>query len=325
MSFFRFLFGQDGDRSAVPQATQVDGTVSYQEGFGPDYARDQATDPLAKDIPRNQMNQLLYDLTAAARQFQTFGAWPFITAAENGGVAFSYAKNARVLWTDGGVYVSLIDGNTDPDPSASVNWAVWIANPAPARAIMPAGFVGHHFGSTAPEGYVRRNGLTIGNTGSGATERANADAELLFTEIWNNTSNVAPFIIQDSGGGATPRGVSAAADFAAGKRMPLPNDLGRVDRGWNYTGAGIDAGRGLATQQADAFQGHRMGPPGNTGNYIAHATGSQNRELVGGAAVSFNLTTTGDPVTDGVNGTPRTATETRMVNSAYLPIISLGV
>lgn len=323
MNFFRFLFGQDGDRSSVPQATQPDGTVSYQQGFGPDYARDQATDPLAKDIPRNQMNQLLYDLTESARQFQTFGAFPFITAAQNGGTAFPYAKNARALWTDGEVYVSLIDNNTDPDPSASTNWAVWIPNPQPARAIMPAGFVGHHFGTTAPEGYVRRNGLTIGNAGSGATERANADCAQLFAQIWNSTSNVAPFIIQDSGGAATTRGVSAAADFAAGKRMPLPNDLGRTDRGWNYTGGGLDAGRVLGSTQDDA-----VGPLTFTTNLKMAACNSSSsggsnssppQSGNPGAGTSYN-----NPTAVTVTAT-NTATETRVDNSAYLPIISLGV
>lgn len=315
MSFFRFLFGQDGDRSAVPQATQPDGSVSYQQGFGPDYARDQATDPLAKDIPRNQMNQLLYDLTVAARQFQTFGAWPFITAAENGGVAFQYAKNARVLWTDGEVYVSLIANNTDPDPSASANWALWIPNPNPARAIMPAGFVGHHFGTTAPEGYVRRNGLTIGNAGSGATERANADCAQLFAQIWNSTSNAGDFIIQDSGGTPTVRGVSAAADFAAGKRMPLPNDLGRFDRGWNYTGGGINAGTDLASAANDSLRSHTHPI------YQSKVTIRPWDQIYSADIYQVVNASANADRTSGATG----GTETAPYHRRYLPIISLGV
>ncbi len=70
-------------------------------------------------------------------------------------------------------------------------------------------------------------GGTIGSASSGGTVRANSDMETLFTHIWTVTTNT-EFVIQDSGGSPTTRGASAAADFSANKRMPLPDLRGRA-------------------------------------------------------------------------------------------------
>ena len=75
---------------------------------------------------------------------------------------------------------------------------------------------------TAPTGTLTPNGQTIGSASSGATSRANADTSELFAVLWNATSNT-DLPIQDSAGAASTRGASAAADFAANKRLPLPN------------------------------------------------------------------------------------------------------
>ena len=75
--------------------------------------------------------------------------------------------------------------------------------------------------STAPVGTVAMNGTTIGSAISGATGRANADTQALFELIWTSSDNtLSP--IQDASGAPTTRGASAAADFAANKRMPVP-------------------------------------------------------------------------------------------------------
>lgn len=66
--------------------------------------------------------------------------------------------------------------------------------------------------SGTKSGWVRANGRTIGSVASGATERANADTEDLFTHLWNNYSDT---LCPVSGG----RGASAAADFSANKAI----------------------------------------------------------------------------------------------------------
>lgn len=75
--------------------------------------------------------------------------------------------------------------------------------------------------TTAPAGWVMANDGTIGNAGSGATARANADTEALYTLLW---TNVADGFAPVTGG----RGASAADDFAAGKKIALTRMLGRA-------------------------------------------------------------------------------------------------
>lgn len=74
---------------------------------------------------------------------------------------------------------------------------------------------------TAPIGTVALNGTTVGSALSGATGRANGDTQALFELLWNRADNTL-LPIQDATGAASVRGASAAADFAANKRMPLP-------------------------------------------------------------------------------------------------------
>jgi hypothetical protein len=75
--------------------------------------------------------------------------------------------------------------------------------------------------TTADSTWVMMDDGTIGDGSSGATTRANADTSDLFTLLWNNVSDTyAPV----SGG----RGASAAADFAAHKKISLTKVLGRA-------------------------------------------------------------------------------------------------
>ena len=77
-------------------------------------------------------------------------------------------------------------------------------------------------------GYVRLNGRTIGSVASGATERANADTQSLYEELWGYPN------IAVSGG----KGSSGPADFLANKAMVLPNCAGRGIFGMDDMGAG---------------------------------------------------------------------------------------
>lgn len=75
--------------------------------------------------------------------------------------------------------------------------------------------------NTADTGWILGAAGTIGDGSSSATIRANADTSALFQLIWNNwIDTYAPV----SGG----RGASAAADFAAHKRITLPDMWGRA-------------------------------------------------------------------------------------------------
>jgi len=111
-----------------------------------------------------------------------------------------------------------------------------------------------YLGSTAPSGFVMASGRTIGSASSGATERANADTQNLFTLLWNSMSNTEAAV---SGG----RGASAAADWAANKTIALPDMRGRVLAGKDNMG-GTAASR-LTTAGA-GFDGTVLGAAGGS-------------------------------------------------------------
>jgi hypothetical protein len=105
---------------------------------------------------------------------------------------------------------------------------------------------------TPPEGWLKMNGQTIGSAASGATLRANADTLDLYTVLWNDCANT-ELPIQDSAGVASVRGASAAADFAANKRLPVPDMRGEIPRGLD-DGRGVDTGRVFGSAQGDAMR-----------------------------------------------------------------------
>jgi hypothetical protein len=112
-----------------------------------------------------------------------------------------------------------------------------IPNPAPfdeAQAVDPenlysTGDGSWGLGNETRSGWVRLNGRTIGNASSSATERANADTVDLFTHIYNRCADAQAAV---SGG----RGASAAADYAANKRIALPDWRAAGLRGFDDMG-----------------------------------------------------------------------------------------
>jgi len=131
------------------------------------------------------------------------------------------------------------------------------------------------------EGYVRLNGRTIGSATSGATERANADTQSLFTELWP-FANIAV---------VSGKGASAAADWAANKALTLPDCAGRllgaVDSMGNgaqnritQANAGVDptiigavGGEEKHTLTVAELAAHTHGVNGNTGAGTPHHHG----------------------------------------------------
>ncbi len=80
--------------------------------------------------------------------------------------------------------------------------------------------------TTPDPGWVMLDDGTLGNASSGATTRAHADCEPLFTLLWNNVGDAwAP--VYDDAGNKVARGGSAAIDFAANRRIRLVRALGR--------------------------------------------------------------------------------------------------
>lgn len=85
------------------------------------------------------------------------------------------------------------------------------------------------YGEGLRAGFVRANGRTIGMAISGASERANSDAQSLFEWLWNSDTNLVVV------GG---RGANALADWNANKQMTLPDWRGRAIIGMDTMGNG---------------------------------------------------------------------------------------
>ncbi|WP_323086669.1 phage baseplate protein, partial [Providencia alcalifaciens] len=108
-------FATQGDRTSIPNEVQADGAVSYTQGYGYDYERDQVSDPAAKDIEREKMNDIFHDITEAVGEIQNYG---FPKWAEEGKPypirAIVHHKNK--------VWQSKVENN-EIEPVAGAQWA----------------------------------------------------------------------------------------------------------------------------------------------------------------------------------------------------------
>lgn len=93
----------------------------------------------------------------------------------------------------------------------------------------------------------------------------------------------------------------------------VPNYQGYFLRVWS-NGSGIDPGRAFASIQTDALQGHTHAYTNSVNNGTNGAGGT-------GMKFSDNAAVTGGPISDGTNGTPRIASETRPINVSILACV----
>ncbi|HHN8373868.1 TPA: phage baseplate protein [Morganella morganii] len=146
---FKVPFATQGDRTAIPDEVRADGAVSYTQGYGYDYERDQATDPAAKDIEREKMNSLFHDITEAVGEMQSFGAPVWQEAGK------PYAVRS-VVYHKNKTWQSKVENNTT-EPVTGTAWAE-------LKADLTAGEVGAYSkgesdqkfqpaGNYLPEGY----------------------------------------------------------------------------------------------------------------------------------------------------------------------------
>jgi hypothetical protein len=167
------------------------------------------------------------------------------------------------------------------------------------RALVPPGSILPGRWVTPPAGYVLEDGGTIGSVASNATNRANADTSALYTHLWNSFSNTL-LPIQSSSGVATTRGASAAADFAANKRLPLFDSRTRFLRG-SDSSLGFDATLTVGASKADGIKNHKH--PGTTAADGGHTPTIPRGDTGGGVAAqngpsSGSGNVVGNPVPD---------------------------
>lgn len=150
------------------------------------------------------------------------GRWP--------AVFMPYTDYRERVRTAGGTLLWDDDGIANPAPSSEGG-----GGDVPEAQLLQTGYIMWSLKAGDVTGFVRLNGRTIGNAGSGALERANDDTEDLFVYLWDAQNN---FYCPVSGG----RGGSGAADFAAGKTLTLPDLRGRAIAGVDTMGT-TSAGR----------------------------------------------------------------------------------
>ncbi|WP_264041351.1 Ig-like domain-containing protein [Pectobacterium carotovorum] len=138
--FFRVPFASSGDRQTIPETTPSDGSISFPSGWGNDYQKDPEVDANAKFVDRQHMNAILYAITNAVRQYQTFGFPEYITPADNNGGAFSYSSGAVIRYRTAAdqpfkSYVSIADNNTSVPGSDETKWQEFIYREATTQEI----------------------------------------------------------------------------------------------------------------------------------------------------------------------------------------------
>jgi microcystin-dependent protein len=146
--------------------------------------------------------------------------------------------------------------------------------------ILSTGDIKATYGTGTLSGFVRANGRTIGSATSGATERANSDAQQLFEYLWGADANLVV-----SGG----RGASAAADWAANKTIALPDLRGRVIAGLD------DMGNSSASRLSDVISdgSTTLGAPGGEQKHTIARSELVNLPFsFSGSAGTVNVTST---------------------------------
>lgn len=119
----------------------------------------------------------------------------------------------------------------------STNWVpILVGNGVPVGATLGWN------SNTAPDGFLFHNGQTLGSGTSGADNASNL-YQALFLYIWTNLSNPSANAICPVVGGI---GLTAAADWAANKKITLPNECGAVSAGANNMG-GVPSNNALTT------------------------------------------------------------------------------
>jgi len=116
--YFLYPFGGQGDDTAIPNTGGSTGNMSYQYGFTPNYEANLLTDPSAIPVPRQQMNQLFFDITTALQIIQTQGLPTYVPVGSGG--AANYPLGAMVRYLNKN-YISMVPTNTSV-PAANNDW-----------------------------------------------------------------------------------------------------------------------------------------------------------------------------------------------------------
>lgn len=186
---------------------------------------------------------------------------------------------------------ALFLGNIDPELEFDSYDQIDAVNQTPRTGDIKAGYW-----TSAPGGWIAMDDGSIGNAGSGATNRENQDTFQLYKTVYDAVSDTyAPV----SGG----RTGNAINDFIAGKTLTLPRALGRAL-------AGAGAGSGLTSRSLGEYLGSETisiaampahNHPGSTVSIqsVLGATGSSVSWSLPGGSTSVSVASQGGSAADG--------------------------
>lgn len=143
-------------------------------------------------------------------------------------------------------------------------------------SVLATGDLKYRYGTGTLAGYVRCNGRSIGSAVSGASERANADAQPLFEHLWNTDPTLSV-----SGG----RGSTANADWVANKTIATPDMRGCV------LAALDDMGNSAASRLTSTYFG-------SSGTTLGVRNGSESRTISQAMLPAVNFPVSGITVQD---------------------------
>lgn len=170
------------------------------------------------------------------------------------------------------------------DPTLVADVATALARPG-----VPTGAIMGFYKTTAPTGWLKVNGDTIGSAASGATH-ADDLTEDLFLELWAEDQTANQLAIFTSGGSSSTKGASAAADWAADKRLSLPEIRGEFIRALD-DGRGVDGSRVLGSAQTGQVGAITINARSNSDvGFLAQVAGSLDSVFDLGTSGSKNVT-----------------------------------
>ena len=299
----------------IGRSTSAQQVTAYANaGAFPARSHEQALDRLtmlAQEIVATSLRAATADavvnaLPAAASRANQYLAFdssgqPIVTAVPPSGSLTTSGYGASLVQTSTAATARTLLG------SSTIGDGIFTAaTAAAARALISAlgstdlaGQVAWFPATAAPAGWLKANGQTVSRT--------------TYATLWA--------FAQASGNLAATEGSKTLAQFGPGDgatTFSVPDLRGEFVRSLD-DGRGADPGRALGSAQQDAFQGHYHLPL--TGSTFWGNGGSVGSGGPAGGAFAVTGTSTGAPVTDGGNGSPRTAAETRPRNVALLACI----
>jgi len=155
-------FANAGDKTAVPDPTQPAGAVSYTEGFPIEYELDQVTEPTARDVPRQETNQLWFDVTEFLQEIQQNGL-----AIYN--ATYNYLVGAHTIGSDGLLYRALLvngPASTVRNPVGDVS-GTWLVNNGGAADVIVTTVFTASDPTWAPNALTRNIRVTVTGGGGG--------------------------------------------------------------------------------------------------------------------------------------------------------------